>query len=270
VTQQDSTFGSLGFAFKTMTIEEVVDKFAYGTDQFGVSVKIPIGLQRAKGGVPEAGETWVLSKDMGLWCFAAVLNNPGPGGSVPTLSLSYNGNGPVPCQVFDGLSWDPSTGGFLYIVLPGALSGFDVDVPVAAAVNGSGVIQGFAITLFNEVSAIVLAFGPTGSPANVDIIGLRQPQTEGSPGDTVSGGVPSTQGMIVPDYDGSVWVCTTSYDPVGPVDAVWVQITPGWGDTGGGVPSSPGLYLGQLATDASTGILYMWNGTAWLASAAFT
>ena len=149
------------------------------------------------------------------------------GAGVPTLDLSYNGNGPMACQVLNGLSWDPSTGGFLYIVMPGALSGFPVDIPAVAEVDGSGVIQGFLTFGYGGGGAHVLAFGPTGSPANVDIIGLCQGNTDGNPGDTVPGGIPSVQGMIVPDVDGSAWVCTSSAP-----DATWAHLL-----VGGGVPT---------------------------------
>ena len=43
------------------------------------------------------------------------------------LSLSYNGNGPVTCQVLAGLTYDPSSGGTVFVLIPNALSGIWVD-----------------------------------------------------------------------------------------------------------------------------------------------
>jgi len=144
----------------------------------------------------------------------------GGGGGAPTLSLSYNGNGPVECQVLNGLSWNPAVGGFLDVVLPGALSGFPVDIPAVAEVNGSGVIQGFAVTFFNEGSGLTLVYGPTGNQVGTTVPGLR---VEGSsaPGNTNSGVDAVAGQLLVNTDDGSLWVCTTGYDPDGPVDAVW-------------------------------------------------
>lgn len=76
MTGRDPSGGSLGFHQLLFTIEEITDGYAYGTDQFQVNRKIPIGVQRAKGATPLAGEQWLITKDLGPWVFAAIMNNP--------------------------------------------------------------------------------------------------------------------------------------------------------------------------------------------------
>ena len=64
-----------GFPTMQITIAEITDGFAYGKDRFGRDIKIPISTQRAKGTTPLVGETWIISKDLGSWTFAAILND---------------------------------------------------------------------------------------------------------------------------------------------------------------------------------------------------
>jgi len=75
MTGRDPSSGSLGFHQLLFTIEEITGGVAYGTDQFQVSRSIPIGVQRAKGVAPAAGEQWLITKDLGPWIFAAIMNN---------------------------------------------------------------------------------------------------------------------------------------------------------------------------------------------------
>ncbi len=74
---KDVTKGSVGFAHMTITIQEIVDGYAYGLDNYGRNVKVPIDIQRAKGSNPVVGETWIIDKALGPWTFAATLDNPG-------------------------------------------------------------------------------------------------------------------------------------------------------------------------------------------------
>lgn len=76
MTGKDPSFGSTGFHQLLFTIDEITAGYAYGTDNFNRSLKIPVGIQRAKAAPPQAGEQWLLTKDLGPWTFAAVMNNP--------------------------------------------------------------------------------------------------------------------------------------------------------------------------------------------------
>jgi len=73
--------------------------------------------------------------------YAPVINATG---STPTLSLHYNGNGPLPCQVIDGLAWNAGNGGLVYIVMPAALTSLGEDVPAFAYVDNLSTIEWFS------------------------------------------------------------------------------------------------------------------------------
>ena len=132
-----------------------------------------------------------------------------------TLELSYNGTGPVEVQVLDGLNYNPATGGFMYGIVPAAL-GFGIDLPALMAVDGTGTIQSIAIVTPNGWTA----FGPTLNETPFSPASLAINQTSGNPGNTPSGN--AGVGMIMSDPgEGGFWLCTVSYDPITPADAVW-------------------------------------------------
>jgi len=159
---------------------------------------------------------------------AAGLNSLGGGGAT-TLDLSWGSNGPVPVQVMDGLSYDPAVGGLLYVILPNALSGRGADTPYVIEVNGSGQIQSVIGTFPAGGTGAIEAFGDTPSILQgVYPKGLKLGTCSGNPGNVTPSGINALAGMLLTDdTDGSLWVCTTSYDPVGPTDAVWEHITSG-------------------------------------------
>lgn len=78
---------------------------------------------------------------------------------VGTLELSYNGNGPVACEVLNGLAWNPTTGGSAFIVMPAALCGLGEDVPAFAYIDNVGVIQWFSFLS----GGVVIAFDGGGN-----------------------------------------------------------------------------------------------------------
>lgn len=43
-------------------------------NHIGKMRRIPLNVQRAKGGLPEVGEKWAIDKTLGYWTFAAVLS----------------------------------------------------------------------------------------------------------------------------------------------------------------------------------------------------
>ena len=88
---RDPSGGSLGFHQLLFTIEEIANGYAYGTDQFLVSRQIPIAVQRAKGAAPSVGEQWLITKDLGPWAFAAIMNNPGSAGQLPDYTSPGHG-----------------------------------------------------------------------------------------------------------------------------------------------------------------------------------
>ena len=120
--------GSTGFGQMSITIEEISSGssstlFAYGTDNFGRNVQVPIGVQRAKGVPPKVGETWLIDKEFGVWTFVAILNNPGAVASVVageniTINnsdpsnpiISASGGGGTPFMVYDTNGNLPSAG----------------------------------------------------------------------------------------------------------------------------------------------------------------
>jgi virginiamycin B lyase len=158
----------------------------------------------------------------------------GGGGGVPTLNLTYNGNGPVPVQVLDGLSYNPTTGGYIFGILPAALNGFGEDVAAFLFVNGSATIEGFTFIAppdGTEVNGTLLSYGPTGAETSNQIDGLFLQEAGGiptpNPGNTPNG-IPAIQGMVLFTTEGGaggIWLCIQSYDPTGPTDAVWVLIS---------------------------------------------
>jgi hypothetical protein len=76
MTGRDPTRGSAGFSTMSFTIEEITNGLAYGTDNFGRPISVPVSTQRAKGFKPGVGEKWIISKDLGNWTLAAILNDP--------------------------------------------------------------------------------------------------------------------------------------------------------------------------------------------------
>jgi len=66
----------MGFHQVLFTIQEITNGYALGVDNFNVTRKIPVQVQRAKGAAPLPGEQWVITKDLGPWTFAAIMNNP--------------------------------------------------------------------------------------------------------------------------------------------------------------------------------------------------
>ena len=96
MTGRDPSFGSLGFHQLLFTIEEISGGYAYGTDQFLVSRQIPMAVQRAKGQAPSVGEQWLITKDLGPWAFAAIMNNPAQSNGFVSLDIAPGGDTDFP------------------------------------------------------------------------------------------------------------------------------------------------------------------------------
>jgi len=63
-----------GLAIKYVTVEQITDRdTALCIDLGGaVEIEVPLLPQRAKGGLPQVGETWILDRTFGNWNFAAI------------------------------------------------------------------------------------------------------------------------------------------------------------------------------------------------------
>ena len=68
-----------GFATMKITIQEITNGFAYGTDNFNRPIRVSATLLTSKGPVPKAGEEWLISKSItGVWSLSHILTNPSP------------------------------------------------------------------------------------------------------------------------------------------------------------------------------------------------
>ena len=146
----------------------------------------------------------------------------GPPSPPEQLSLSYNGAGPVACAVLKPLGYNPAAGGLVLAMLPDALTGIGFDAPAFVDVNAAGVIQAIVPAAPNPGGGALACFGPTKNIVSMFLQGLTLAQQTGYPGDT-PGTVAAHQGMVLHDGSGGLWVCRVSYNPVGPVHAVWTH-----------------------------------------------
>ena len=61
--------------WKRVVVEEVTDGVALCLDQFGHHLNVSAVMTRAKGALPQVGETWLVSMDLGdRWTFSAVVS----------------------------------------------------------------------------------------------------------------------------------------------------------------------------------------------------
>ena len=160
-------------------------------------------------------------------------NGSGGGGAV--LSLSYNGLGPVDCEVLDGLSYDPLVGGNVYIVMPNSIASSinsNGDTPAVVTIDGTGTIQ-LVVTF---VTGYLGVWGPTGNMFPIGIPYMVLGVTNGDPGDTW-GGSPSQQASIAVDVKNQgVWLCEVPAALPGQ-HAVWTFM-----------PASAPAYANQVVT----------------------
>lgn len=85
------------------------------------------------------------------------------------LELSYNGVGPVPCQVLDGLAYDPTAGGFIFIVIPAALPVFGQDVPAVVFVDNTATIQAVLALVTTPGHGNIIALDGSGNASPITI-----------------------------------------------------------------------------------------------------
>jgi hypothetical protein len=175
-----------------------------------------------------------IAENIGL--FSDGSSGGGGGGGVPELSLSYNGTGPETVQVLDGLDYDPSSGGFIFALLPASLTGIGFDTPAFTYVDSSSTIQGFVLFTPGQgpgENPELFAYDNAANIVGVYMPGLTLGPAGGvppfNPGNTPNG-IPAVQGMVLQGTNGTLgylYQCIGSYDPSGPTDAVWVAYTSG-------------------------------------------
>ncbi|MCW2930042.1 MAG: hypothetical protein JWM19_1004 [Actinomycetia bacterium] len=67
------TTHSVGFTAKLVTVQSVSPdgQTALTVDRQNTQAQVPMLVQRSKGPLPQPGETWILTQDLGMWTFAA-------------------------------------------------------------------------------------------------------------------------------------------------------------------------------------------------------
>jgi hypothetical protein len=108
------TTNSVGFTAKLVTVRSVSadGSTAVVVDRQNTQTSVPMLVQRSKGPLPEAGDTWLIAQDLGMWTFAAFIGasdsdfaEGGPVGSQVTI-----GPNPPSSPVKDDV-WLNSTNG---------------------------------------------------------------------------------------------------------------------------------------------------------------
>jgi hypothetical protein len=85
---------SVGFTTKLVTVQSISadGKTAICVDRQNTQVSVPMLVQRSKGVLPAAGETWLVTQDLGQWTFAAIAaSSPSQFQTVPQSSGVYSG-----------------------------------------------------------------------------------------------------------------------------------------------------------------------------------
>lgn len=94
----------VGFDVKTVRIDEIIPNggrpLAICRDPNGATLQVSLRVRRAKGGWPQVGEQWILTREFGAWSFAAIVGgDPAP----PVVSPPSDNAEPWMVQMFDAL-----------------------------------------------------------------------------------------------------------------------------------------------------------------------
>jgi hypothetical protein len=177
---------------------------------------------------------------------------------VKVLQLTYAGTTVTTTAVLPP-GYDPTVGGIVSGVM--ILGSDTVTCPLIEIDGTATVVRAIIFIDFRNAIWVLCSDGQR-NKVPWGFIGLTQEVSTGRPGNINPDDVRANIGMITPDLDGSLWVCTTNFAPT----ADWHHHLVPYGDTGGGAPATTGSYVGQLATDGAAGVLYMWNGSSWLST----
>lgn len=132
---------SVGFTTKLVTIQSISPdgKTAVCIDRQNTQVNVPMLLQRSKGVLPEAGETWLVTQDLGQYTFAAIAASSASQFQTVAASSGVYTQGTAPgtpsvgelwvntaisnmMSVWNGMAWVPVQFGTTAIQ-PGSLTG---------------------------------------------------------------------------------------------------------------------------------------------------
>lgn len=132
---------SVGFTAKVVTVRSVSadGKTAVCTDRQNTQVSVPMLVQRSKGLLPAVGETWLVTRDLGQWTFAAFVAQSAAQFQAPSSSGGVYTGATAPSDpdagelwvnesvdnvvsVWDGENWRPLQFGAV-AVQPGSLTG---------------------------------------------------------------------------------------------------------------------------------------------------
>lgn len=80
--------------YLTVLVESIEDDYALVRDEVGLARQVRLDLQRAKGAMPKAGETWIIDRALGFWSFAAIIGYAGAAEAVEV---------PVPDNLADAM-----------------------------------------------------------------------------------------------------------------------------------------------------------------------
>lgn len=278
---------SVGFTVKLVTVQSVTADglTAITVDRQHTETRVPMLVQRSKGELPAAGETWLLTQDLGMWTFAAFVGaSPAKfaGGSAGTERLTISAIAPLNPATGDVwineavggeiLQW---RGTWTQIQLSGGAIA-DGSLPATKIVPGS--ITTAQISPNAGITAGQVAF------STEDIGGVRffrgpQPPLNPQPGDFWYN---SLLGNVLAIWDGNAWDEILLGAPAianGSLTADQLSAEAGIGpsqvafnfrDIGGmtvslQIPQPASPLVGDLWYDQSNGFaLRQWDGTAWV------
>jgi hypothetical protein len=134
---------SVGVDQRLITIMDIPagQNLAICADRQGTEVRVPLYYQRAKGALPEVGESWLVSQDTGRWMFSLFLgSSPAAFPGAPWAALVL------------GSGWSAVSG---YQVPSYRMTG-DGDLQTAGRITGltSGVIAALPAGFFSAASLI--------------------------------------------------------------------------------------------------------------------
>lgn len=277
---------SVGFTAKLVTVRSVSadGQTAITVDRQNTQTQVPMLVQRSKGPLPQPGETWLLTQDLGMWAFAAIVATS-PGQFADGSSGAAGGNkitiaAQAPADPSDGDVWLDASAGNEISWWDGTSwepAGLGTDALADGAVTAAK-IAGATITAAQIAANAGITAGQVAFSPGVQVYtGTSQPQ------DPASGSVwfNPAQGNSVSTWNGSNWIALPFGAPaIADASLTSAQLAENAGIQAGQVdfsardiggittsvgfiqPPAPGL--GDLWYDGNNSFqLKQWNGTAW-------
>ncbi len=285
------TTNSVGFTAKLVTVQSISadGTTAITVDRTNTQTAVPMLVQRSKGPLPQVGETWLLTQDLGMWTFAAIVATSsgqfagGSGGSTSGGShVSVQATAPVDPSVND--IWiNGSAGDALYWWSGNAWVGAPfgtqalADHAVTAAKIAPATITSAQIAPDAGITAGQVAFTVGEIGGNKVWSGTSQPQNPAI-GDLW---INPADGNMVSTWNGTSWVAIqfgaqaiqpgsltgSQLSEFAGIEAAQVSFT---ASNIGGITTSvsgtspPSPNVDDLWFNAAADYaLYQWNGTQW-------